>query len=288
VGVFERFLRVAWQLLLHLKDYDSIGCHVSKRGFSVFAPLAIILGRLFNKKVLVRKFGGELENTYKNSKLLNKLFIKFVMKADVILLETKSQVKYFSKEFPNSNIMWYPNSRPSSNNVKMKRKFNNKIIFIGHVKQSKGILDLVEAVKGLDIQLDIYGPLEDVSEKQLTLPNVNYKGVVDNGSVAEIISGYSVLVLPTYYEGEGYPGVIIESYSVGVPVISTNWRCIPELVDNRVSGILVKIKQPLALSEALLEVSNDEDLYNNLCVGALFKFSDFDSHVLTQKYISVL
>ncbi|WP_434951268.1 glycosyltransferase [Shewanella sp. HL-SH4] len=288
INIFKRFFHVSYELFRNIKEYDSVGCHVSKRGFSVFAPLVLFIGRLFNKKVIIRKFGGELKHTYESSNIIYKKVIKYVMTADEVLLETIEQVDFFSKESPSSRILWYPNSRPGSQKKIVDKKFNKRIIFLGHVKKSKGILDLVEAVKGLDISLDIYGPLIGVAESQLKFNNITYKGILDSSLVAKTISKYSLLVLPTYYEGEGYPGVIIESYSVGVPVVSTNWRSIPEIVEHGVTGMLVDIKNPAGLKSILIKIEKDEGLYLKLCIGACNKFTDFDSKKLTDKYFSII
>ena len=50
------------------------------------------------------------------------------------------------------------------------------------------------------------------------------------------------MILPTYHVGEGYPGIIIEAFSIGMPVISTYWNSIPELISHNKNGLLVPIK----------------------------------------------
>jgi len=67
----------------------------------------------------------------------------------------------------------------------------------------------------------------------------------------ETIQKYDVLILPTFYQGEGYPGVIIEAYSLGLPVITTNWKAIPEIVENRKTGLLIEPRSTAALVDAM-------------------------------------
>ena len=60
---------------------------------------------------------------------------------------------------------------------------------------------------------------------------------------------YDVLVLPTFWKGEGYPGVIIEAFSVGLPVVATNLPGISEMIDSQ-SGILVPPHSASTLAKA--------------------------------------
>ena len=72
------------------------------------------------------------------------------------------------------------------------------------------------------------------------------------------MSEYNILILPTYWIGEGYPGIIIEAQSIGMPVISTLWGAIPELIEDHVNGILVPIKDEQALLNAILRITQSE------------------------------
>lgn len=55
----------------------------------------------------------------------------------------------------------------------------------------------------------------------------------------QLISEYDALVLPTYYDTEGHPGVLIEAMHAGVPVITTQVRTFPELITHGVNGFLL-------------------------------------------------
>ncbi|MEO1626915.1 MAG: glycosyltransferase family 4 protein, partial [Bacteroidota bacterium] len=78
-----------------------------------------------------------------------------------------------------------------------------------------------------------------------------YKGVLSKAEVLPTLREYDVLILPTYYGGEGYPGSIIEAYSLGLPVITTRWKSIPEIVRHGYSGRLIDIQSNEQLLEAM-------------------------------------
>ena len=92
-------------------------------------------------------------------------------------------------------------------------------------------------------------------------------------------SEHDVLVLPSYWEVEGHPGIIIESLQCGVPVISTKWSGIPEVVQHEKSGLLVTPKSVSAVKSAIHRMIGDPELYRELCNGAHARGEFFRSRV---------
>jgi glycosyltransferase involved in cell wall biosynthesis len=137
------------------------------------------------------------------------------------------------------------------------------MIFLGHITRLKGPLVLLDALgiysKMYDepIFCDFYGPIHDEIREEFlnglkSLPNARYCGMAEPGTGPQLISTYDALVLPTYYDTEGHPGVLIEAMHAGVPAITTQIRTIPELIKNGVNGLLVPTQNSYALAEAIL------------------------------------
>ncbi len=97
------------------------------------------------------------------------------------------------------------------------------------------------------------------------------------------LSKYDEVLLPTYYPGEGYPGIIIEAYSVGIPVITTKWKSIPEIADDT-CALFVEPRSAQALYEAMITLIQNKDLYLRLCRGAAKKQQLFDSEVWAARF----
>jgi len=89
---------------------------------------------------------------------------------------------------------------------------------------------------------------------------VTYKGVLSPEEVISTLRHYDALVFPSYYLGEGHPGVLIEAMMAGIPVITTAFRSIPELVEDRVNGLLVTPQDSKILSRAIKTILNDRQL----------------------------
>ena len=70
-----------------------------------------------------------------------------------------------------------------------------------------------------------------------------------------------MLLFPSTYPGECYPGTIIDAYSSGVPVISSDWRYNSELVINNETGFLYNYKSKKELLEKMdYSINNTEEV----------------------------
>ena len=134
-----------------------------------------------------------------------------------------------------------------------------------------------------DCVLDFYGPLIDFSEEQLNTFNTFYKGQLDHSLTIPTLSEYDFLVFPTFHSGEGYPGVIIESYAAGTPVITTNWMSIPELVIHGKTGLLIEPKSSNALIEILLNIESNS--YSHMRNFAALEFKNYECENVYNSYL---
>ena len=66
---------------------------------------------------------------------------------------------------------------------------------------------------------------------------IRYCGSIDADKSVTVLKQYFALLFPTYYEGEGFAGTIIDAFSAGIPVIATDWKYNRELVHDNVGFI---------------------------------------------------
>jgi glycosyltransferase involved in cell wall biosynthesis len=286
-------LRCLVLLFWHLPWASVLSFQTSLQGAITFGPVVHVVSRLFRRKWIFRGFGGDIDAWHRNTLGMKKrLFDLTVLKADVLLLERKTSVQYFQSQSGRS-VQWYPNSRRcgvranvAANNRSMGRRF----AFVGHVKPAKGISEIIEAAKMLSatgIIVDVYGPLQDgVSNSWFTDSPAKHCGPIAKEDVIQTLAGYDALILPSYWEGEGHPGVILEAYCAGIPVIATRWGGIPEIVTTD-TGILVEPRDVAGLAKAMQTLIDSDHLLSRLRAGARSKAAEFDADRWTQYFIDL-
>src|SRR5262249_42486224 len=102
----------------------------------------------------------------------------------------------------------------------------------------------------------------------------------------QTLTRYDALILPSYAEVEGYPGVILEAYCAGIPVIATRWGGIPEIVTDE-TGILVEPRDVASLAKAMQMLIDSNHLLATLRAGARSKAAEFDANRWTQYFIDL-
>ena len=83
-----------------------------------------------------------------------------------------------------------------------------------------------------------------------------------------VVKKYHALLFPTYYEGEGFAGTLLDALASGLPAIATDWKYNKEIVQDNKTGILIECKNLNSLKEALISSmgENWKDIrFNCLC-----------------------
>ena len=144
-----------------------------------------------------------------------------------------------------------------------------RVLYIGLCLREKGLFDAIEAVRlaneGRNIQftLTVAGTFWDPAEraefdklstalKGNGVPPIEYVGFVSGQEKARLFMEADCLVFPTYYNAESFGLVLIEAMAYGLPVITTNWRMIPEVLPAGYPG-LVEPKAPKQIALRLTE-----------------------------------
>lgn len=265
---------------------NCISIHSSK-DYIFLSPYIILLGKIFRKTTILRKFGGEAWEIYKDSKGLKKYILNYIfLNTNYIFFETKYLVKEFKKI--NSNTFWFPNVRTSLNIKKYSKKFLKKFVFIGHVIKEKGIDEIIKVKNKLDssYSIDIFGPINNnnYSYEYFKKHSISYKGILNQNEVISTLLNYDVLLLPSHKEG--YSGVIIESYLAGLPVIVNRLKALDEIVVHNKTGLIVNTKNITEFKNAILYFNNKN--YTIMSKNAKDRFKLFDSTNQTIIFLNII
>ena len=112
-------------------------------------------------------------------------------------------------------------------------------VFLGRVNEVKGIKTLCKAANKLPYQLKIIGdgPIRELlSESYSTNENIEFLGQMEWKHFRPIIEGAKFMVIPSEWS-ENNPLTVIESQSLGTPVLGARIGGIPELIEEGKTGM---------------------------------------------------
>ena len=175
---------------------------------------------------------------------------------------------------------------------------DDKIIFtyIARVMKAKGIDEFLEAAKVLkkehpDTEFHICGFYEDdykdIIEDAQKQGIVTYHGQVSDVRPYEAIS--HCIVLPTYHP-EGISNVLLEAAACARPLITTDRHGCKEVVDDGVSGYLIREKDSQDLIQKMrqfMALSREERKAMGLAGRAKVE-KEFDRQIVVGKYMECI
>ncbi|MBD3169742.1 MAG: glycosyltransferase [candidate division Zixibacteria bacterium] len=171
------------------------------------------------------------------------------------------------------------------------------ILAIGRFNEQKGFEHLIRACgllkqQGIGFKMDLIGsgPLEGYFGKlidELGLNNdVNLLPPVPHDQVPGYMARAHIFVLPSIEEGFGM--VLVEAMAMGTVVIGSNSGGIPDIIKDGETGIIVPVKDPLALTTALKGILvNEVESKRFISSSRLFIKQRFSPEVISVKLKSL-
>lgn len=148
-------------------------------------------------------------------------------------------------------------------NTRKKNKLDITVLFVGNLVEKKGIEYLVQAYRLINnkkIKLKIIGGWRDFNlrksiENEISKNRLNgrieFLGVKEEEAKWKYFYEADIFCAPTF-ENEAQPLILIEAMMMELPIITTNWRSIPDIITDGKEGYLV----PIRCSEAIAEKIN--------------------------------
>lgn len=257
--------------LIALKYHKNIIIMPAENGLRIFAPLLVLLNLLFHRKLHYVVIGGWLPEFLKKRKKLTKALMSF----DGIYVETNTMRKALEAQGFN-DVYVMPNFKDLNILKESELVYHHtepyRLCTFSRVMKEKGIEDAVNAVKTVNehfgrivYTLDIYGQVDSAqtewfNELKSTFPlYIKYGEFVPFDKSVEVLKNYFALLFPTYYEGEGFAGTLLDAMAAGVPVIASDWRYNPEIVNEK-TGYVYPVHDNHAFVATLISVGNNSDL----------------------------
>ena len=119
------------------------------------------------------------------------------------------------------------------------------IIYIGRIKTTKGIKELLESMKEINAELLLMGQgqdskkYEDYAEK-IGVTNCKFLGQVYGTKKLDYLTASDCLILPSHTEGA--PVVIMEAIAKNLPVVVSDVGGVRRMIKNNREGIIIQPK----------------------------------------------
>lgn len=167
---------------------------------------------------------------------------------------------------------------------------NQNIGFLGRLNKSKGVDILVKAFINIahkipNARLIIAGKGEEEIYlnkilKQANLQNrVEWLGQVGYNNIFSFLCNINCLVVPSRIDN--LPTVVLEAFSCATPVIAANTGGIPNMVEDRINGLLFQSENINHLTQCLELILTNNILRQTLSLNAK---QTFNSKFLIQNY----
>jgi teichuronic acid biosynthesis glycosyltransferase TuaC len=232
-----------------------------------YIPHSSIIPALFKqRKPLVLKFHGDDGRIYPFENVINqKIIQKMIKKADH-LITTSNEIREKliilgaapEKVTPiSSGVDTHRFSPVESESARNSFNFpsNSQIfLYVGRIHPWKGISEIISVARvHPDSLFVIAGPGKIPAHPD----NCRFLGEISAEKMPALINAADVALLPSYTEG--ISNFIMESLSCGIPVIASNVGGNPEVIQHEKTGLLIPVKDNLALSKAISWMKENTD-----------------------------
>ena len=286
-----RFLRVVWGVVRRVRRSRLVFLFIAPRSAAILAASVWAVCKVARRPMVLRLSGSGLGRVYRGyAALTRRLADRSWMRCSLVYVETRELYRQFGKR---ANFRWFPQTRsvgpssggagpdrpaggiegrPSASAAAPRPETPRKLIFVSRLLMDKGLGETLDACRSLPEgrHLQVFGP--PTSDTDLSLfaehPRATYGGVLEPQEVGPALKAHDLLVHPSYYESEGYSGVILEAFQCGLPVVAARWGGVPELVEHEKNGLLVEPRSAPAVRAAIHRLLEDPELYRRLCEGA--------------------
>lgn len=266
-GGAKTYLKLPFKMIGLLRCCENIIIFPAHNGVRVIAPMLLLINSLYHRKIHYVVIGGWLSEMCEQ----NPWLMKQLQKIDYIYVETTTMKNALEKQ-GFRNVLVMPNFKDLKILDKPERRADGilKLCSFSRVMKEKGIAEAVEATKilndrGIDCTLTIFGQIDKhqiewFEKLKMSFPEfVRYGGVIPYDQSVDCLKNYDVLLFPTYYEGEGFAGTLLDAMAAGVPIVASDWKYNREIVNER-NGVLVPVKDSEALASAVQCIKDNHNL----------------------------
>jgi glycosyltransferase involved in cell wall biosynthesis len=257
----------------HLSSRNSKIVHVHAADFRSFfrKALFVVLGKLFNKRVILHVHGAQFPAFYSGASRIGRAAITRVLEAaDLVIALSDSWREYLQTICGNQRIrvLYNPVNGSPYERIKQSKRINANtmnVLYMTMLYARKGIYDLLDVVPDVlrripCARFHICGEGELESCKKICADKgiseaVTFHGWIGGERKIEMLQQADVFVLPSHYEG--LPVCLIEAMFAGLPIVATAVGGVPDIMKDNQNGYLIPVGDKQALAEKIAALLGD-------------------------------
>jgi glycosyltransferase involved in cell wall biosynthesis len=173
-----------------------------------------------------------------------------------------------------------------------------KVVFASRMLKDKGIEEFVTAArelkdKGLDASFILVGDVDEGNPSSITedqLKEWHDEGFLEwwgyRSDMNKVFEKAHIVCLPSHREG--LPKVLLEAAAAGRPVIASDVPGCREIVHDGVNGLLVPVKDPDALADAIEKLVGDKNLREKMGAnGRTMAETEFSTEIINSQTLDL-
>lgn len=236
----------------------------SYASFALVVPPALLIGKLFGRRVLVNYHSGEADDHLARSRIATSL----LRRADALVVPSAYLVEVFRRHGLDAEAIA---NAVDMDRLPHRRRVRPRARFLGNrnFEALYNVPCLIKAFARIRSQhpdallvLAGSGPqrpsLERLVDELRLRDAVTFTGKVTPGRMAELYEAADIYLNASNVDN--MPLSILEAFACGLPVVSTDAGGIPHLVQHGRNGLLVEREDDVALAREALRLLEDSGL----------------------------
>ena len=290
-GSIAKRLLLLFRLLLKAKEYDVL--HIHGCSYWGFLPVVygIVAGKLWRKRVVVTYHGGEAEEFFSK----HPRWVRFwLMKADDrVVLSGFLQTVFEKYSIPAIVI---PNIVETRKELFIEKAvLRPKFISVRHLKELYNIPCILRAFGRVqkeipESELTLWGEGEQKNMlenmvKEMRLKKVSFVGQVPSVEVWNYLKTNDIILSSPW--ADNMPVSLLEAFSAGLLVVSSNVGGVPYLVENGSTGLLFESDDDQGMASQMLWALSHQKESLEIIANARKKVEEFSWDNIKEKIIAL-
>lgn len=275
-----------------IRKSDLVIIILASKGYFFLLPLIMFLNAIYKKDIYEFVIGG-IRYEYLNNKR-----IAYEKKIKMIYVESTFMVKKY-QELGIYNVEYMPNfkrvHRIDDKEVEKRNETRIRVCTFSRIDKYKGIdtaIEIMNKITILDnsIFLDIFGPVDESYKDDFELllrtsnKNIRYKGAIDNKDAVEYLKYYDILLFPTKWKAEGFPGSFIDAMAAGLVILASERENFRDIIENGVNGYLFDEDDVQAFVDKIMYFSQNKKALRMIQKNALDSSYMYNSEIVLKDF----